>query len=121
MKDRLSLLDYLTVAVFAVQAGFALLTLALVSGAFFIENLFAQHLVHKVALAIVAWVVFGVLLLGRWRFGWRGRKALHWVLAGFVLHGLSYFGAKLVLEDLIKKYPDSAEAKRAQAYLKSGN
>lgn len=88
----------------SIQAGFALLTLALVSGAFFIENLFAQHLVHKVALAIVAWVVFGVLLLGRWRFGWRGRKALHWVLAGFVLLGLSYFGAKLVLEDLLGRH-----------------
>ena len=27
---------------------------------------------------------------------------------------------KLVLQDLVKKYPDSAEGKRAQAYLKGG-
>jgi ABC-type uncharacterized transport system permease subunit len=88
----------------SILAGFALLTLALVSGAFFVENLFAQHLVHKVALAIVAWIVFGILLLGRWRFGWRGRKALRWTLAGYLLLGLSYFGSKLVLESLLGRH-----------------
>jgi ABC-type uncharacterized transport system permease subunit len=88
----------------SILAGFALLTLALVSGAFFVENLFAQHLVHKVVLALVAWVVFGILLLGRLRFGWRGRKALHWTLAGYVLLGLSYFGSKLILEDILGKH-----------------
>ena len=85
----------------SIQAGFAVLTLALVTGAFFIENLFAQHLVHKVVLALIAWVVFGILLFGRWRFGWRGRQALRWTLAGYVLLGLSYFGSKLVLEKLL--------------------
>jgi ABC-type uncharacterized transport system permease subunit len=53
---------------------------------------------------MVAWVVFGVLLLGRWRFGWRGRKALRWTLAGYVLLGLAYFGSKLVLETLLGKH-----------------
>ena len=88
----------------SILAGFALLTLALVTGAFFVENLFAQHLVHKVVLAIIAWLVFGVLLLGRWRFGWRGRKALRWTLAGYVLLGLSYFGSKFVLENMLGKH-----------------
>jgi ABC-type uncharacterized transport system permease subunit len=88
----------------SILAGFAMLTLALVSGAFFIENLFAQHLVHKVVLALIAWVVFGILLIGRLRFGWRGRKALRWTLAGYVLLGLSYFGSKLILEDILGKH-----------------
>lgn len=88
----------------SIRAGFMVLTLALVTGAFFIENLFAQHLVHKVVLAIIAWIVFGILLLGRYRFGWRGRKALHWTLAGYVLLGLSYFGSKLILEDFLGKH-----------------
>jgi ABC-type uncharacterized transport system permease subunit len=88
----------------SILAGFAVLTLALVSGAFFVENLFAQHLVHKVTLAIVAWVVFGVLLLGRLRFGWRGRKALRWTLAGYTLLGLSYFGSKIILENILGKH-----------------
>jgi ABC-type uncharacterized transport system permease subunit len=88
----------------SILAGFALLTLALVTGAFFIDDLFAQHLVHKVVLAIIAWLVFGVLLLGRWRFGWRGRRALRWTLTGYVLLGLSYFGSKLVLENLLGRH-----------------
>ena len=88
----------------SILAGFTLLTLALVSGAFFVENLFAQHLVHKVVLALVAWVVFGVLLLGRLRFGWRGRKALRWTFAGYTLLGLSYFGSKIVLENVLGKH-----------------
>ena len=88
----------------SILAGFIVLTLALVTGAFFVENLLAQHLVHKVALAIIAWVVFGILLLGRWRFGWRGRQALRWTLAGYVLLGLSYFGSKLILENLLGKH-----------------
>jgi ABC-type uncharacterized transport system permease subunit len=88
----------------SILAGFTVLTLALVTGAFFIEDLFAQHLVHKVVLAIVAWVVFGILLLGRWRMGWRGKQALRWTLAGYALLGLSYFGSKLVLENLLGKH-----------------
>jgi ABC-type uncharacterized transport system permease subunit len=88
----------------SILAGFTVLTLALVTGAFFIENLFAQHLVHKVVLAIIAWVVFGILLLGRWRMGWRGKQALRWTLAGYALLGLSYFGSKLVLENVLGRH-----------------
>jgi ABC-type uncharacterized transport system permease subunit len=88
----------------SILAGFLLLTLALLTGAFFIEDLFAQHLVHKVVLAIIAWVVFGILLLGRWRLGWRGRKALRWTLTGYVLLGLSYFGSKLILENVLGRH-----------------
>ena len=88
----------------SILAGFAVLTLALVSGAFFVENLFAQHLVHKVVLAIIAWFVFGVLLLGRLRFGWRGRQALRWTFAGYTLLGLSYFGSKIILENVLGKH-----------------
>jgi ABC-type uncharacterized transport system permease subunit len=88
----------------SILAGFIVLTLALVSGAFFVQDLFAQHLVHKVVLALVAWVVFGVLLLGRLRFGWRGRKALRWTFAGYSLLGLSYFGSKIILENVLGKH-----------------
>lgn len=82
-------------------AGFALLSLALFSGLIFVEDLFAQHLAHKTVLSIFAWLVFAVLLWGRWRFGWRGRTAIRWTLSGFALLVLAYFGSKLVLE-LIK-------------------
>ena len=66
-----------------IAAGFVLLTLSLLTGFVFITDLFAQHLQHKTILSIVAWVIFAVLLLGRWRFGWRGRAAVWWTLSGF--------------------------------------
>ena len=81
-----------------IHVGFLVLTLALFSGLFFVEDLFAQHLAHKAILSIIAWAVFGILLLGRWQFGWRGRKAVRWVLAGYVVLLLAYFGSRLVLE-----------------------
>ncbi len=80
--------------------GFALLSLALFSGMIFLEDLFAQHLAHKTVLSIFAWVVFGVLLWGRWRYGWRGKVAMRWTLGGFTLLVLAYFGSKLVLETI---------------------
>jgi len=88
----------------AIGAGFALLSLALFSGFFFVDNLFAQHLLHKTVLACSAWVIFGILLAGRARFGWRGRTAVNWTLGGFALLGLSYFGSKLILENVLGRH-----------------
>ncbi len=86
-----------------IAAGFLLLTLTVVSGVFFAEQVFGQplKLTHHILLSIVSWVIFAVLLVGHWRFGWRGRPALRWVLAGFVLLLLAYFGSKFVLEILL--------------------
>lgn len=81
-----------------IAAGFVLLSLALVSGFTFLEDMFAQRLAHKTILSISAWFVFGTLLWGRFRFGWRGQKALIWTLSGFVVLMLAYFGSKIALE-----------------------
>src|SRR5579863_9400783 len=66
-----------------IGAGFALLTLALLTGFVFVTNLFTQHLMHKTLLSLGAWVLFGILLVGRTRYGWRGRPAVRWTLSGF--------------------------------------
>ncbi|RDH85114.1 MAG: cytochrome C biogenesis protein [endosymbiont of Escarpia spicata] len=81
-----------------ISVGFVLLTLALISGFVFLEDMFAQHLAHKSILSIVAWIVFGTLIWGRFRFGWRGQKAIIWTLSGFVVLMLAYFGSKVVIE-----------------------
>ena len=86
-----------------IATGFTLLTLALVTGVLFLEDIFAQHLVHKTTLSIIAWGVFAVLLWGRWRFGWRGRVAIRWTIGGFIFLMLAYFGSKFVLELVIKR------------------
>ena len=81
-----------------IGAGFILLSITLISGFFFLEDLFAQHVAHKVVLSFIAWCVFGTLLWGHWRFGWRGRTAIRWTLSGFAFLMLAYFGSKMVLE-----------------------
>jgi ABC-type uncharacterized transport system permease subunit len=45
-----------------------------------------------------------MLLFGRLRFGWRGRRALRWTLSGYALLALAYFGSKLVLETLLGRH-----------------
>ena len=84
-----------------IAAGFLMLTVSLLSGTIFIDDIFAQHLVHKTILSILTWLVFGVLLFGRWRYGWRGSLAVRMTLAGVALLVLSYFGTKLVLEVIL--------------------
>jgi ABC-type uncharacterized transport system permease subunit len=86
-----------------IKAGFAILALSLVTGLIFVNDLFAQHLAHKTLLSIFAWLIFAVLLWGRWRKGWRGRVAVRMTLAGIVLLLLSYFGSKLILEVLLQR------------------
>lgn len=84
-------------------AGLVFLTISLVSGFLFIEDLFAQHLVHKTVLSIMAWIIFSGLLVGRSRYGWRGKTAIQWTLTGFVLLLLAYFGSKFVLELILHR------------------
>ncbi|MDE2304288.1 MAG: cytochrome c biogenesis protein CcsA [Gammaproteobacteria bacterium] len=87
-----------------IGAGFALLTLSLFTGFVFVTNLFEQHLVHKTVLSLIAWVVFGTLIFGRLRYGWRGRAAVRFTLFGFATLTLAYFGSKFVLEDLLGRH-----------------
>ncbi len=85
--------------------GFFLLTLTVLSGIFFSEQLFGKPLrfTHHIVLSVIAWGVYGVLLIGRWRLGWRGRTAVRWTLGGFALLVLAYFGSKFVLEVILHR------------------
>jgi ABC-type uncharacterized transport system permease subunit len=84
--------------------GFVALSLTLLVGFVFVTDLLGQRLVHKVVLAMTAWVIFGWLLLGRHRFGWRGRRARRLVLIGFGVLAMSYFVTKFVLEVLLGRH-----------------
>jgi len=83
--------------------GFFLLSLSLSSGLMFVQDILDQHLSHKMVFSILAWLVFALVLWGRWAWGWRGRKLIRWTLGGFVLLILAYFGSKLVLELILQR------------------
>ncbi len=83
--------------------GFGLLGGALLSGALFVHDLLGQRLAHKTALSLLSWVVFGVLLYGRWRYGWRGRQAVRLTLLAMVLLVLAFFGSQFVYDFLLRR------------------
>ena len=85
----------------SLRIGFYLLTLSLATGFIFIDDFFAQHLIHKTALSLVAWLIFATLIFGRRLFGWRGKQAITATQVGFAILVLAYFGSKFVLERLL--------------------
>lgn len=88
------------------SVGFVLLTLTALSGIVFSEQVFGRPVRwdHKTLFTLIAWAVFGTLLLGRLRFGWRGRTALRLTLAGYALLLLAYVGSHFVREVILRQY-----------------
>ncbi len=82
-------------------AGQLLLTVGIASGFIFLDNMFAQSMAHKTLLSLAAWITFGFLLIGHWRFGWRGMTAVRWTLGGSLLLLLAYFGSRFVLQFIL--------------------
>jgi ABC-type uncharacterized transport system permease subunit len=86
-----------------IWAGFVLLTLTLASGVVFSEELFGKpaQFNHKTVFGMLSWLIFAALLAGRHIYGWRGRMAVRWTLAGFLTLVLAYIGSKFVVEVLL--------------------
>lgn len=89
-----------------IAAGFVLLTVTVLTGVVFSEELFGRpvRFDHKTDLALVSWIVFAALLVGRHGFGWRGRTALRWTLAGFATLLLAYVGSRFVEEVILRRF-----------------
>jgi len=84
-----------------IWTGLILLSASLISGFIFVEDLFAQHLVHKTVLSLLAWLFYATLLFGRISFGWRSNTAIRWTIAGFIILAVGFFGSKAVIEWLV--------------------
>lgn len=85
--------------------GFVLLTLTVLSGIVFSEELFDQAFQwnHKTVFTMLSWVLFGLLLAGRRWQGWRGKTALSLTLSGFATLLLAYVGSRFVLEVVLHR------------------
>jgi ABC-type uncharacterized transport system permease subunit len=84
-------------------AGFIVLSATLLAGIVFREHVGAWRWDHKTVFSLLAWLVFAFLLLGRARFGWRGRKAVRVLYAGSLLLLLAYAGSRFVLEVILRR------------------
>lgn len=78
-----------------------LLSIAILAGFVFVEDLRAQGLPHKMFFSLLAWLVFAVLLWGRHQLGWRGNTAIKGTLTGFGFLLLGFYGSKFVLEYIL--------------------
>lgn len=85
--------------------GFVLLSLTVLSGVVFSEQLFGLALKwdHKTVFALLSWLLFGALLTGRRWKGWRGKTALRFTLAGFATLVLAYVGSRFVFEVVLHR------------------
>lgn len=84
-----------------IALGWLILSTSLISGVIFVEDFMQQHLGHKVVFSILAWLVFGLIILGRMTKGWRGEKLISLTIAGMTFLAIGYLGSKIVLEWLI--------------------
>jgi len=82
--------------------GTVLLGLSILTGFIFVGDFFAQHLIHKTALSILAFVIYSFICIGHWRRGWRGRRVMRWVFGAYASLTLAYVGSKLVLEWVLR-------------------
>lgn len=105
LKNLPPLLTMETLLFRIIGTGFVLLTITLVSGSVFSEQIFgnAWQFNHKVLFGYISWAVFGVLLAGHHFYGWRGRKAVVWTMSGFGFLLLAYIGSKFVLEIILHR------------------
>ncbi|MGP5120997.1 cytochrome C assembly family protein [Psychrobacter alimentarius] len=81
--------------------GFILLSIALGIGFIYVDDLMAQHIVHKTVFSLLSWLLFGTLLVGNWRAGWRGKRAANITIYAFILLAIGFVGSKFVLELLL--------------------
>lgn len=88
-----------------VGAGFVLLSATLLAGLLFGERFYGRgwRWDHKTVFSVLAWLAFALLLLGRARFGWRGRTAVRVLYTGSLLLLLAYVGSRFVLEVVLGK------------------
>lgn len=84
-----------------IWVGEILLTVSLLTGFYVYNDFFAQQLIHKVTFSIVAWLVYAVLIFGKYHYGWRGQRAIIWTWIGFSGILLGYLGSKFVIEFLL--------------------
>jgi ABC-type uncharacterized transport system permease subunit len=103
LRDLPPLLTMETLLFRIIWAGFILLTLTIASGVVYSEELFGKAATfnHKTVFGLLSWIIFALLLAGRHTYGWRGRVAVRWTLAGFLMLVFAYIGSKFVLEVIL--------------------
>jgi ABC-type uncharacterized transport system permease subunit len=81
-----------------ILVGFVLLSAVLGTSIYFFNQILFNQFLQKTVLTCIAWFVFSLLLIGRYYFGWRGKKAIYCTLSGVLLLAMVYFGSMIIME-----------------------
>ena len=94
----ISLIDEERKLIQLIILGWLILTTSLISGVIFIDNFIEQQIGHKVVFSLLAWLIFGSIIIGRLNRGWRGEKLISLTITGMSMLAIGYLGSKIVLE-----------------------
>lgn len=81
--------------------GTGVLTLAIVSGFIFLDNMFATGQMHKTVLSITAWLTFNCIIIVHYWRGLRGKPAVIFTLVASFLLILAYYGSRFVRDVIL--------------------
>ncbi|TCP96846.1 ABC-type uncharacterized transport system permease subunit [Cricetibacter osteomyelitidis] len=74
-----------------------LLTVTLISGALYLADFFAPQNIQKAIFSFLAWIVFGLVLIGHQKLYWRGKRVIIYTISGMILFTIAYFGSRAML------------------------
>ncbi|MCF6288391.1 MAG: cytochrome c biogenesis protein CcsA [Proteobacteria bacterium] len=97
-NSLLSLIDAEKKLFHLIFIGWLVLSTSLLSGVIFIENFSNQNIGHKVVFSLLAWLLFGAIILGRIIKGWRGEKLIILTIVAMTLLATGYLGSKIIME-----------------------
>lgn len=85
-----------------IACGFFLLTLMLVISVYsFSKNILTMYVLSKILMGGLVWTFFAFLLVGRYGFGLRGKRAVYGTLTGalllIIIYSMSRLGVGLLL------------------------
>ncbi len=82
--------------------GFVILSIALGLGFGATYDIMTQHIAHKMVFSVLSWLLYGALIAGHYRYGWRGKRAANFAIYGFALLAIGFVGSKAVMELFIQ-------------------
>lgn len=78
--------------------GSILLSFILGTSIYFFHAVLINQFLEKTILTFITWFVFTLLSVGRYYFGWRGKKAIYCTLSGVALLTVIYSSSLIILE-----------------------
>lgn len=78
-------------------SGELLLTFTLLTGSYHLSQSMSAENLHKAIFSLIGWIIFGIALIGHWKYNWRGKKMILYAISGMILLTIAYFGSRMII------------------------